>query len=135
MEFEPATIGTNETKALISVKKGEVCHFVKAQKLRLAGASTTSTMSLGDGGDVDRYIAVTDTETGAVDDIVQPVVAYFPYCYTADDTIDLDYIAGATPGSTKPKWRVTIAIKSSAQAASSPTRALRRGAAISGRAR
>ncbi|NIR13679.1 MAG: hypothetical protein GWN86_06915 [Desulfobacterales bacterium] len=84
--------------------------YAYAIKTILAAGSTTSTISVGDGGDVDRLVAVTDTETGSVGDIVAGVTAAFPYQYTADDTIDADYIIGATPGATNPKWRIAVAV-------------------------
>ena len=110
VDFQPAAVGTSEAKGLIPVKKGDVVLNVHIRRLTLAAGSTTSTISVGDGGDVDRFVAVTDTESGSVDDVVGGVTAAFPYEYTADDNIDADYIIGATPGATNPKVRVVAYI-------------------------
>lgn len=112
VDFSPAAIGTVETRALCNVTKGDVVVSVHARKVILAEASTGTTLSVGDGNDLQRFIAATDTETGAADDVVQPIAtspATFPYVYPADDTIDIDY-AGDTAGTTNPRWRIIIHI-------------------------
>lgn len=108
VDFQPAAVGTAETKAVLSVPKGATILSAHAEKLVLAAATTTSTISVGDGGSVARFVAATDTETGSAGDVVQPTTANLPYVYPADDTIDVDYIIGATPGATNPKWRIHI---------------------------
>jgi hypothetical protein len=106
--FQPAAVGTAETTGILTVKKGDRIISVDARKTRLAAGSTTSTISIGDGGDVDRFIAVTDTETGSVEDYINPVSGVLPYTYNANDTIDANYIIGGTPGATNPQWVVRI---------------------------
>lgn len=115
-EFQPAAVGTAETTALFSVRKGDVLLYAYMVRSILAAATTTSTISLGLTGSVAKYVAATDTESGAVGDIVAGVTANYPEVFTADDTIDADYIIGATPGTTNPKVRFTIVILATANA-------------------
>jgi hypothetical protein len=106
--FAPAAVGTAETTPIMSIKKGDMVIAVDIRKKILAAAGSTSTISIGDGGDVDRFVAVIDTETGSADDWVIGVTAVFPYTYNADDTIDADYIIGGTPDTTNPQWLVRV---------------------------
>lgn len=109
-DFSPAAIGTAETKALLSVSKGETVLSVHAERIRVAAAGTTTTLSVGDGGSLVRFIPVTDTE-GTVGAIVQPTASNLPYIYPADDTIDIDYaLGGGGAGTDIPQWQVTIVI-------------------------
>lgn len=110
LDFTPAAVGTAETKTLFTVHKGDVVLSIHAVKLVLADAATTSTISMGDGNGLTRFIPATDTETGAVDDYVQPTASNQPFIYPSNDTIDADYIIGATPGATAPTWRFVMRI-------------------------
>lgn len=112
--FSPTAAGVAQTTALFTVHKGERVVWASARKDTLAAGSTTSTLSLGDGADVDGYIAVTDTETGSVGTLVPGEGAYLATSggklYLADDTIDIDYIPGATPGVVAPKWSIRVGL-------------------------
>lgn len=107
-EYAPAAVGTAEVIPTLSLREGDIVLYAYLQKLVLAAASTTTTVSLGDGGSVARFVAATDTETGAIGDIVTGVVANFPFQYTVDDRVDIDYAAITTPGTVNPRWRVFI---------------------------
>ena len=110
--FTPVDRTVTETKALFSVQRGHRVLWASVEKNTLAAASTTSTMTLGDGADVDGYVAAElDLETGAVGDLVAGDGAYLDASggklYTVADTVDVVYTAG-TPGAVTP--RVTFAI-------------------------
>lgn len=116
VEFQPAAVGTAETTPLLSVRKGDVLLYAYMVSSILAGAATTSTISLGLTGSLAKYVGATDTETGAVGDIVAGVTANYPEVFTADGAIRADYVIGATPGTINPKVRFTIAIMQTANA-------------------
>lgn len=112
--YQPAAVGSTETKALLQVKKGERVLWVHLERLVLAAGSTTSTIEIGDGTDTDGFVAAIDTEAGAAGDMVAGAGALLANSggklYTVDDTIDAVYTIGATPGATNPSVRVVAAI-------------------------
>jgi hypothetical protein len=112
--FSPADRTVNETRALFEIPRGSRVVWAGDEKNVLASAGSTSTMTLGDGADPDGYVTTAnlDLETGSAGDLGSGTGAYLTTAggklYTADDTIDVDYVASGTPGSVTP--RVTFAI-------------------------
>lgn len=107
VKCRPTSVGLNETIKLMNVRKGDVVLAVHCYKRKL-GDGTTPKISIGDGGSVARFVPATLCNTGSEDDILQPTASNLPYVYTADDTIDGDYIAGLTYGTAFPLWQVVI---------------------------
>lgn len=103
-DFRPAVIGTNETALIFPVAAGWRVIDARVRVVEAWTAASTPTISLGDGTDVDGY--VTDA------DIDEESVAEYPgngaflnlarqgKLYSVDDSIDLTYVAGVTPGTT-----------------------------------
>lgn len=113
--FQPAAVGSAETKDIINCKKGDRVLAVHIEKQILAAGSTTSTISVGILGTLAGFLAATDTETGAVGDLVDGGGASLltnagGYLFTADGTVKVDYVIGATPGATNPRVRVIVLI-------------------------
>ena len=112
--WTPATIGSNETTALLSVSAGERIVCASYRIHQLAEGATGSTVEVGDGADTDGYVATTDTESGAVGDLVNGAGAYLATSggklYNAADTIDLKYVASGTPGTVKPIVEVKVGV-------------------------
>ena len=113
--FQPAAIGTTETKALFAVKAGERC--IGASLKILVGSqvgTATSTYKLGDGATVDGYMTAANTVQIAGVLVDGGAGAFFASSggklYTADDTIDLVYTF-ATPGNINPKCRVRVVLR------------------------
>ncbi len=106
-EFSPAAIGTAETKDLFRLEKGDMVVGGYAVKEALAGASTTSTISVGRTSAVTRWIGATDAETGSVGDIIA-ITSNLNDVQTAQTHVVADYSPGATPGSAKPRWRIVM---------------------------
>jgi hypothetical protein len=110
--YAPAAVGTGETAALLTVQPGERVICASVRMKIAAAASTTSTISIGDGTSVQGYVANIDTETTAAGTLVDGQGALFnqgSHLYTVADTIDATYTTGATPGATNPalEWRIT----------------------------
>jgi hypothetical protein len=110
-EFQPAAVGTDETKALFTVKAGERVLWASLMILtRSQEGVATSTYKVGDTDD-DGFIAATNTDqavgtiVGGAGDLLATSGGKL---YTADDTVDMTYTK-ATAGNVKPKCRVTIA--------------------------
>lgn len=113
--WTPAAVGTDETTALFQVKKRERVLWAEAELLVAADAATDSTQTLGDGTDPDGYVtsANLDLETGTVGTTIDGTGAMLDASgklYTADDTVDVVYGHGTTPGATAPVVRYTIAV-------------------------
>lgn len=112
-EFQPAAVGSTETKALFAVKEGWRVLSCSARVLQNSAATTDSTMTVGDGSDVDGFlVATTDLDLETSTGIVNGAGAYLATSggklYAADDTVDVVYTAGTTPGATNPKVRFTL---------------------------
>ena len=113
-DFQPAAIGTTQTKALFAVKAGERCiaASLKTQKRSQTGVAT-STFAVGDGADPDGYMAASNTDQAA-GTLVDGAGALFANSggklYLADDTIDMTY-AKATAGNVNPKCRVRAVLR------------------------
>ena len=113
--FQPAAVGSDETKALFSVKKGERVLWASAMPEIAAAGSTDTTMTLGDGADTDGFITAIDLEAMTAGTPVAHTAAgaFFNSSggkiYTVDDTIDVVY-AGTTYGATNPKVTFMVAI-------------------------
>lgn len=112
--YEPAAVGSTETVALFQVKRGDRVLALHVERQILAAASTTSTIEIGDGTDVDGFVAAIDTESGAVGGLVEGAGAFMANSggklYTADDTVDAVYTIGATPGAVKPRIKYTALV-------------------------
>lgn len=112
--FQPAAVGSAETRDIINCKKGDRVISVHMEKQILAAGSTTSTISAGVLGTLAGFVAATDTETGAVGDLVDGGGALLAnsggYLFTADGTVKADYVIGATPGATNPRVRIIVLI-------------------------
>lgn len=111
-DWTPAAVGSNETTALFTVRAGERVVAASAECLTSAQASTTSTQELGDGTDTDGFITTANFDientagtiaqgTGAL------LLASLGKLYTADDTVDVKYVANSATG-TKPVVRYRI---------------------------
>lgn len=113
IDFQPAAVGSNETKALFAVRAGERVVFASARCLTAAAASTDTTMTLGDGASAAGYIAAIDLEATAAGTLVNGQGALLNQSggklYTADDTVDVVY-AGTTYGATNPKYKFKIGV-------------------------
>lgn len=107
-EFQPAAVGTDETKVLFGVAAGVRVISASYRVLIASAASSAVTMTLGDGDDPDGYIAAFDPETATS---ASGAGAYFATSggklYTAADTIDVVYDQ-TTPGATNPKVLFTV---------------------------
>lgn len=111
-DYTPAVIGTGETTVLAVVLAGDTVIDVHARKVALTEVSGNSTLSIGDGNDLARFIDVVNTTTGAVGDRVNPQSENLPYTYSADDTIDVDYrVADSHGHTTRPRWEITIVLR------------------------
>jgi hypothetical protein len=111
--YTPAAVGSGETVALLTVQPGDRVVAASVRMKIAAAASTTSTISIGDGTSVQGYVANIDTETTAANTLVDGQGALFNQggkLYTVADTIDAVYTTGATPGAVNPalEWRITI---------------------------
>ena len=53
--FQVSAVGTNETQAIFTVKKGDVILWMYAVLVTKLGSGTTETTTIGDGDDVDGY--------------------------------------------------------------------------------
>lgn len=114
-EFQPTAVGSNETTAVFSVQAGERIVWASCLPITAAAAATTSTITLGDGSDVDGYITTTDydPEAAALGVPIPGTGAYLANSggklYTVDDTIDAVYTANGATGA-RPKVRFLIAL-------------------------
>jgi hypothetical protein len=113
MDFQPAAVGANETKALFAVNAGERVIWASARVQIAAAAATDTTVTLGDGASAAGYIAAIDLEATAAGTLVGGAGALLASSggklYTADDTVDVVY-AGTTYGATNPKIKFKIAV-------------------------
>jgi hypothetical protein len=112
-DFQPAAVGSNETKALFTVKKGQRVIAASYRCEIAAAASTDTTMTLGDGTDTDGFIAAIDLEAASAGGLGNGAGALLATdggkLYTADDTVDVVY-SGTTYGATNPKFTFCITI-------------------------
>lgn len=112
-EFQPAAVGTGETKALFTIKAGYRVVWASGRAQIAAAASTDTTFTLGDGTDPDGLITAVDLEATAAGTLVDGEGAFLSNSggklYTVDDTVDVVY-AGTTFGATNPKMKFKIAI-------------------------
>lgn len=112
--WTPVAVGSAETKTLMTLKKGwRVVSGSVRCRVPAAGA-TTSTVSLGVTGTVTGILAATDTEQ-AVGALVNGQGALLNqangYLATADISVVLDYVIGATPGATVPVFDYVLVIE------------------------
>jgi hypothetical protein len=114
--FSPAAVGSNETTPLFPVNKGERVVWASHNPFVNAAAATASTMTLGDGSDVDGFISTTDLdlETSVVGTPIGGTGAYLANSggklYGADDTVDVVYTASGTPGAVVPRVLFVIIV-------------------------
>jgi hypothetical protein len=112
--YSPAAVGAGETVQLFEVPRGYRVKSASGAKLILAAAGTNSTMTLGDGADVDGYVTTADLdlETGAVGDLFDGTGAYFNSAggklYTTKDTVDVVYTPNGTPGAVLPRVEFAV---------------------------
>jgi hypothetical protein len=113
MTFQPTAVGSDQTKALFNIKKGERVLAASARASIAAASSTDTSMILGDGTDTNGYIEAIDLETTAAGTLVNGAGTLLAFSggklYTADDTVDVIY-AGSTYGATNPKYVFKIAV-------------------------
>jgi hypothetical protein len=113
--YAPAAVGTAEVVPIFSVQPGHRVVSTAARKKVLAGAGTTSTVSLGDGTALAGFIAAIDTETGAVNDLIDGQGTMLANSggrlYLVADTIDAQYIIGATPGAVNPVFEFRVVVR------------------------
>lgn len=111
--FSPTAVGTNQNRALFKMAKGERVIAASAEVLRPAAAATTPTLTLGDGTAVAGLVTTTDLDLELAAQTLANGSGSFlansgGKLYAVADTIDADYIAGATPGAVAPSVRFTI---------------------------
>lgn len=109
--YQPAAVGSAETKAIMTVKAGWRVIHVSVRPVTPAAAGTNTTIEIGDGTDTDGYVAAIDTETMVGTTLIDGQGALFAQgakLYVADDTIDAKYVNGGTPGAVNPAILVTI---------------------------
>ncbi len=112
--FQPAAVGSNETTALIQVRKGERVLWASLQRLVLSAGGSTPILVIGDGDDTDAFMPTVTLADGAANDFVDGrgtyagLEAIHGKLYNALDTVDVTYTAGGTPGATNPKVRINI---------------------------
>jgi hypothetical protein len=111
--FEPAAVGSDETKALFSMRIGDRVRSMTLVPIRAAAGSTSSTITIGDDtGATEYFNSAYDPEAAAVDGTPidadgTGIAAGGGKLYTAADTIDIIYTANGATGAL-PKCRVTI---------------------------
>jgi hypothetical protein len=112
--YSPAAVGTSENKALISVLAGARVTSVSA-RVKVAATGTTSTISVGDGTAVAGFLAATDADTTLAGTLVDGAGTMLANAggklYTVADTVDADYVIGATPGAVAPVWEIRITVR------------------------
>lgn len=98
--FTPASYTANETTGLFNVAAGDLIGPVWARtEVVFNGSGTDAIVTLGDGGDVDRFIAdgnVDETTTGlylGLGGSGSNYLALGHHLYTAADTIDVVFTA------------------------------------------
>src|SRR5262245_18634397 len=100
-EFQPAAVGSGETRALFNVKKGERVLWSSYMPVIAAAATTDTTMVLGDGGATNGFQTAIDLETSTAGTPVNNPGTFVANSggklYTVDDTVDVVY-AGTTFG-------------------------------------
>jgi hypothetical protein len=101
--FVPASYTANETTALFNVAAGDMITHVSMQTVVVFnGAGTDAIVTLGDGGDVDRFILagdVDETATGfyvATGGTGSAYLLRAEHVYTAADTIDIVFTANTS---------------------------------------
>lgn len=114
-EFTPVDRAVNETKLLYPVPKGMRVLWASAINLIPCAGATTPTLTLGDGTDVDGYITTANLDLEAASGTLVGgsgalLATSGGKLYTGADTIDADYIAGATPGATTPRVAFVFAV-------------------------
>jgi hypothetical protein len=111
--FQPALVGTAETKELLRVAAGERVLWVSVMPMIAAAAASNTTIEVGDGSDTDGFVAAIDTETMVAGTLIGGAGALLAASggklYTATDTVDAKYVV-TTAGATNPKVVVTIAV-------------------------
>lgn len=118
-DFQPAAVGSDETKALFQIRAGERVVSASARVLIAAASSTDTTMILGDGTDTNGYIEAIDLEANAAGTLIDGakggsatfgvLTSQGGKLYTTADTVDVVY-AGTTYGATNPKVKFKIGV-------------------------
>lgn len=113
--WTPADVEADETTALFDVSEGDRVVGASAKLLVSADASTDTTQTLGDGADPDGFVTSANldlegTPGAAVQGTGALLLASWGKLYTADDTIDVVYSNGTTPGATAPVVLYTVHI-------------------------
>lgn len=94
----PASYTGNETTALWGVVAGDLVHAAFSRN-RVAFNGTTPTLSLGDDGDVDRFMTTTNMDaenTGLKRGTGAGFTEVPGYLYTAANTIDVVFAQGGS---------------------------------------
>jgi hypothetical protein len=113
-EWQAAAVGSNEVQPLFQLKAGARVLAAWCRVIVAWAAATTPTFTLGDGASVTGYI----TDANANEELAGPYDGTGAYLatpnqgklYLVDDTVDVDYIAGATPGAVNGKVRFYILV-------------------------
>ena len=113
-EWQAAAVGGAETQALFSLKAGARVLAAWCRVIIAWGGASTPTFTLGDGADVDGFI----TDANANEEVAGPYDGTGAYLatpnqgklYLVDDTVDVDYIVGGTPGAVNGKVRFYILV-------------------------
>jgi hypothetical protein len=113
--YAPAAVGTAEVVPIFTVQPGHRVISASARKKVLAGGTTNTTVSLGDGTALAGFIAAIDTETGAVNDLIDGQGTMLANAggklYLVADTIDAQYINGGTPGAINPVFEFRVVVR------------------------
>lgn len=117
--FQPKAVGSDQTQALFTIRKGDILLSLHAVLIIKAGAaSSTELTTIGDGvdpdgygdnGDMDAEGTVGDIIRLGTDDTATGVTYKMPRVQPIDDTIDIVWDANdaVVPN---PKWKIYLLI-------------------------
>ena len=95
LNYAPASYTASAAKAIMSVASGDLVGSAFCRvTVVFNGSNSDAIMTLGDGGDVDRFLDtgdITDTTLGLYGPGTGAGFAEAGYLYTATDTIDVDF--------------------------------------------
>ena len=94
MKLKPNAFDANETIVITHVAPGDTVLNAFAVIDVESTNGGTAASRVGDGGDPNRFVDLTDLDPGAAGTILAGVTAAFPFVYTSADTIDYVYTAG-----------------------------------------
>lgn len=102
-QWSAGAVGVGETTPIFAVAKGERVLAAGCRITTAWAGGSTATITLGDTTDPDGLLPtadVTETTAGVYDSATGALLAGNGKLYAADDTVDVVYTPGATPGAT-----------------------------------